>query len=463
MRLLAMAVIMSALVCVSTEGHQCYYCEPNTFCFVDTQYQCPQHSSSQAGSDDLQDCVCLARYYRDPDEGDADVCKLCEADFYCPGSLAQLRLPCPADAVSISGSTHAGMCLCTPGFAPAGASLPYDYVACAGGAIKVAVGNVACTPCAAGEYIASTLASGACPALTQSLAGSERVEACVSEPGAFLQAFGQPHSVSLCPPSTYQDEANQTACKACPDNTYQTDYGAAQAAACVGCPPRSAIRPAGPGVALTNCTCDTGSSGPDGWPCAPCAAGTFKAFAGSAACQQCPPDAYAGAGSSACAACPADSFSAAGSTALANCTCAAGFRTLAEPFACAACAPGSAKPAGNAPCVTCPAGSFANQSAMPACLTCPADTYSSLGSLACQACAAAEFSAPGSDSAADCLCDAGYYKDFDDASQMLAGESIITCAFFFSTLVRCGEYRSQTGIQRKLNFVSVRTIKEGSS
>jgi hypothetical protein len=34
---------------------------------------------------------------------------------------------------------------------------------------------------------------------------------------------------------------------------------------------------------------------------------------------------------------------------------------------------------------------------------------------------------------------------------------------FFLTLVRCGEYRSQTGIQRKLNFVSVRTIKEGSS
>jgi hypothetical protein len=28
---------------------------------------------------------------------------------------------------------------------------------------------------------------------------------------------------------------------------------------------------------------------------------------------------------------------------------------------------------------------------------------------------------------------------------------------------KCREYRSQTGIQRKLNFVSVRTIKEGSS
>ena len=34
---------------------------------------------------------------------------------------------------------------------------------------------------------------------------------------------------------------------------------------------------------------------------------------------------------------------------------------------------------------------------------------------------------------------------------------------FFSTLVRCGEYQSQTGIHQKLNFVSVRTIKERSS
>ena len=421
MRLLAWAVFVSALVCVSPDelaDHQCSVCEPNTFCFVDRKYQCPPHSSSPAGSDDLQDCVCHAGYYRDPD--DADVCKLCEADFYCPGGLAQLRLSCPTDAVSIPGSTHAGMCLCTPGFAPTGASLPYDCVACAGGAIKPATGNVACTSCAAGEYSASTLACGACPALTHSLEGSARVEACVSEPGAFLQAFGLPHSASLCPPSTYQDEANKTACKACPDNTYQTEYGAAQAAACIGCPARSAIRPAGPGVALSNCTCDLGYTGPDGGPCAQCAAGTFKSAAGSAECQQCQPNAYAGAGSSACAACPLNSYSLAGSTALANCTCAAGFGALAEPFACAACAPGSAKPAGNAPCVTCPAGSFANQSAMPACLTCPADTYSTLGSAACEACAANEFSAPGSDSAADCECEAGYFRPENSSTECTA-------------------------------------------
>ena len=35
----------------------------------------------------------------------------------------------------------------------------------------------------------------------------------------------------------------------------------------------------------------------------------------------------------------------------------------------------------------------------------------------------------------------------------------LTSHMFFSTLVRRGEYRTQTGIQRRLNFVSVRTIK----
>lgn len=403
---------------VVPEEHQCSYCEPNTFCFVDTQYQCPQHSSSPAGSDELTDCVCHAGFYRDPD--DSDVCKACEADFYCPGGLAQLRLPCPADAVSMPGSTHAGMCLCTPGFAAAGSILPYDCVACAGGSIKASTGNTACTPCAADEYAPSTVACAACPALTQSAPGSASVEACVSVPGAFLQAFGQPLSARLCPPSTYQDEANQTACKTCPDSTYQAAYGAAQAAACVSCPSRSAIRPAGPGAALSNCTCDLGYTGPDGGPCAPCAAGTFKSTNGSAACEQCPADAYAGAGSSACAACPANSHAAAGSPALANCTCAAGFAALAEPFACAACAPGSAKLAGNAQCGTCPAGSFANQSAMPACETCPADTYSSAGSIACEACAANEFSAPGSDSDADCECKAGYFRPENASNECTA-------------------------------------------
>ena len=217
----------------AAEDHQCHYCEPNTFCFVDTQYLCPQHSSSPAGSDDLTDCVCHAGFYRDPD--DSALCKECEADFYCPGGLAQLRLPCPSNAESIAGATHAGMCQCTLGFAVAGDCLPYECAACPGGAIKVAVGNVACTPCSAGEYSVSALACGACPALTQSPAGSASLAVCVSVQGAYAE-HGAGQAARLCPPGTFQDEANQTSCKACPDNSYQSDYGATQAAACVGCP-----------------------------------------------------------------------------------------------------------------------------------------------------------------------------------------------------------------------------------
>jgi len=453
----------------STE-HECSICEPNTYCYVERKYQCHAHSSSPAGSDAISDCVCHAGYYLDPDE---PLCIECEENYYCPGGQTQLRIHCPPNTQADKGATSEEMCVCTPGHTLDGA----NCVPCAAGAIKVSVGNAQCTPCSQNYYSLSTLACAACPALTQSAVGSARVEACVSAPGAFLQAYGQPQTASLCPPASYQDTANQTACKACPANTYQINHGAAQAAACLGCPAHSAIWfrnestaqacvsdttwtdtagdgcdwyaenleycgheessekccvcgggvehyaqwvIGGPGVALSNCTCDLGYTGPDGGPCAPCAAGKFKSTAGSAACQQCPPDAYAGTGASACASCPANSYSLAGSTALANCTCAAGFRALPEPFACAACAPGSAKAAGNAPCVTCPAGTFAELSAMPACMTCPAYTYSTSGSAACTNCAFNEFSAEGSDSAADCECKAGYFRPENSSTECTA-------------------------------------------
>ena len=390
----------------AAEEHQCSYCEPNTFCFVDAKYLCPEHSSSPAGSDELTDCVCYAGFYRDPDAD--DVCKSCEADYYCPGGLPQLRVACPANSQAVASSTHAGMCQCGAGFAPAGDSPPYECVACASGTIKDVAGNVACTPCAANAYALSTLACGACPALTQSAAGSASPTDCVARAGAFAEPG---HAARLCPPGTYQDEANQTACKACADNTHNSLSGATQASACVSCPPHSAIRPAGPGVALSNCTCDAGHSGPDGGPCELCEAGSHKTVAGEAPCAQCLAGSYAGAGSSACQACPAHSSSPAGSQALANCTCAAGYEAQADPFSCAACAAGSAKTAAaNTACEMCAAGSFAPHSAMTACETCPADTFSNRGSAQCVNCSAHEFSMPGADSVEDCLCVAGFFR-----------------------------------------------------
>ena len=160
------------------------------------------------------------------------------------------------------------MCLCDLGFAAAGAEAPYTCTACAGGSFKDGLGNSMCTQCPVAHYSVSTQACGSCPALTSSLAGSASVTACVSVPGAYKE-LDEP--AKMCPPATFQDEANQTACKRCPDDTYQTQSGAVEAAKCTSCPAQASIRPAGPGVALANCSCDPGYTGGDGGPCVACA------------------------------------------------------------------------------------------------------------------------------------------------------------------------------------------------
>ena len=400
------------LACAAAADQQCH--QPNTYCFLETKYLCPAHSSSSAGADEASDCVCMAGYYLHAD--DDGVCVQCEAGYYCPGGLTQQRLQCPPNSISPSASSDADMCVCAPGYTEQSDSC----VACAGGSIKTMAGNGPCTLCGPNEYSVSTLLCDSCPPLTQSSAGSASIAGCVSVPGAYEDETGTIH---LCPPSTYQNEANQPSCKACEHDTYQAAYGSSQASACVSCPANSAISPPGPGVARSNCSCIVGYSGPHGGPCAVCVAGSHKSVAGEAECEPCPASSYAAAGSSACNACPAYSSSAAGSQTLANCTCAAGYEAQADPFSCAACAAGSAKTAAaNTACEMCAAGSFAPHSAMTACETCPADTFSSLGSSQCANCSAHEFSTPGADSAEDCLCVAGFFRPagFDGGSSACA-------------------------------------------
>jgi len=80
MRWLSLVVFCCAvLACAGTGEPQYLYCEPDTYCFVDVQRQCPPSSSAPAGSDDVADCVCHAGFYRVGDH-----CQECEADCYCP-------------------------------------------------------------------------------------------------------------------------------------------------------------------------------------------------------------------------------------------------------------------------------------------------------------------------------------------------------------------------------------------
>ena len=123
------------------------------------------------------------------------------------------------------------------------------------------------------------------------------------------------------------------------------------------------------------CSCNTGYTGPDTGAskgqCAMCAAGTYKASNGSAACTSC----------------PANSNSSVGSMVVTSCSCN----------------PGYTGPNGG-PCPACDAGKFKNASGSQACDVCAANTYSASGVLFCTACPFGFTSPNGSTVFSDC-CD----------------------------------------------------------
>ena len=66
----------------------------------------------------------------------------------------------------------------------------------------------------------------------------------------------------------------ECSCTTCPVDTYSIAVGASANSTCSTCPPNS-NSPAG-SAASTNCTCNAGSTGPNGGPCTACAAGKCK-------------------------------------------------------------------------------------------------------------------------------------------------------------------------------------------
>ena len=247
--------------------------------------------------------------------------------------------------------------------------------------------------------------------------------------------------------------STQQVCAACAPNTYCA--GARDQA--TACPPFSSS-PSGSTLASA-CRCLPGFTGADGGECAACAGGTFKAAAGSAACNPCPanswslPGSDAGAdckcdagytgqdgaacsacaegkfkdapGDAACVDCPTSSSSPVGSDALTDCKCPAGF-TGADGGACTACVAGKFKTtAGSAACASCPANAESAEASDEAtdckcsvgftganggaCTACAAGKFkTTAGSAACASCLANSESAEASDAQTDCQCRAGF-------------------------------------------------------
>jgi len=68
------------------------------------------NSTSPAGSDAEEDCVCLPGFWQDT------VCNECTPGFYCLGDRQQVE--CPPDSTSPRMSTSEDDCTCDSGYMP---------------------------------------------------------------------------------------------------------------------------------------------------------------------------------------------------------------------------------------------------------------------------------------------------------------------------------------------------------
>jgi hypothetical protein len=133
-------------------------------------------------------------------------------------------------------------------------------------------------PCPAGTYQASK--NSVCISNQQPGApGTWEARALTNGLG---RGGGTDCTCDTCPVGTYSMATGATLCTSCGPGTYSTAVGASASSTCIACPFNS-TSPAG-SAALTNCTCNAGSTGPNGGPCTACVAGKYKTSIGSAAC-----------------------------------------------------------------------------------------------------------------------------------------------------------------------------------
>ncbi len=123
----------------------------------------------------------------------------------------------------------------------------------------------ACTPCAAGKFLTTTTRTDTCQVCDAGKYAVDGQAACRE-----------------CPAGKYGElkgGSAETSCTACGTGKYGIDTGQSS---CLTCPPYSNSPPGS--TSLTTCTCNAGSTGPNGGPCSQCAAGKVKAEPGPAAC-----------------------------------------------------------------------------------------------------------------------------------------------------------------------------------
>jgi hypothetical protein len=438
-----------------TYTQQCRYCVEGEYCFSNVKTVCPEFSTSPAGSDNIDDCVCLDGYKPDAQHQ----CEPCVAGEFCANDVVVTceaaigpHMTSPLRAVSSSD------CVCVGGFFWTGSVCE----SCATGSYKAGDNLLtSCTLCVAGKY--STIVAAVdesvcenCPVQSESVAGSSSLNDCLCARGSTGNDGGP---CTFCAAGTFKDTLGSELCTDCKvlSNTqssvrrrllavatlkphtdsvyYSTVIGSISSTDCIPCPSSSRILADGvSGSSLAECECFEGYTLVNS-TCVQCAPGTFKAAPGSAACISCEigkfNTLYRSWQDSDCSSCPNNSTTLApGATVLSDCVCNVGFYGIDA-----------------LNCLACPAGSYSATPGSSECTLCPVGSYESNN--VCVLCGFGfNTSVAGATSVVDCVCDIGFELDNTSSPavcvQCSSGTAKNNLGNFSCQPCAIGEYQTQT-------------------
>ncbi|KAJ1465826.1 hypothetical protein T484DRAFT_1647703, partial [Baffinella frigidus] len=270
-----------------SRGGECTECEAGTYCRMGIKEQCPANKYSPKGSDEVDDCLCVAGYYGHPGSSRGD-CVECEAGGWCPGGDME-SYQCVPNSMAPVGSTNYTDCVCEPRYhGPDGGNCQY------------------CTP---DEYCPGGTDSLDCPSDSGSPAGAMDQRSCQCD-GGYEGPPGGPASCTVCGVNTYANKTASTsvgACNACPSNTFSMEES----------------------LVISDCTCNAGYTGADGTECTACRAGTYKTETGDGGCIDCGvgtfSSAVAATSANVCSGCQGNASTSAGSNNSMDCSCNPGY------------------------------------------------------------------------------------------------------------------------------------------
>ena len=360
---------------ISDSEDNCLPCEANTFSGTgeSTCRACTSNSQAPPQSRVFDSCICNVGFtganggpYIACDTGKYKIasgnesCAACLEGQYSTAvgaSSDSTCQQCPLNSNAAEASDETPDCICNAG--SAGPSAGPCFL-CVAGKYAIGSGNALCTSCVAGKYL---LFDGAvadtcvqCPLNSHSEVASGAREDCFCNAGSTGPGGGP---CDLCVAGTYKNVTGSAQCTNCDKGLYSVQDGQTSSETCVQCPLRSNAL-AGSDEKI-DCTCNAGSTGPNGTVCEQCVAGKYKSEQGNSACSSCRAGQYLpeiGAIDDVCRDCLSNSNSAESSVRLADCNCNAG-STGNDGTACELRVAGKYKvTTGDAACTSCLRGQY---------------------------------------------------------------------------------------------------------